>query len=117
MERRAALETPEAAGWSKRAALAAEFLGFARSVADLGCGTMTLERYLSEGTRYVPVDVCRRDERTIVCDFNVDPTVDNFRGLNRFLGSETSLSSLSILASTSHLKIKGEYDDFFTRCN
>ncbi len=73
LERWTALEAPEADPWSKRAALAAEYLGFAEFIADLGCGTMILERYLRRGTRYLPVDVCRRDDRTTVCDFNVDP--------------------------------------------
>jgi hypothetical protein len=73
IERWAALESDEAEPWSKRAALAAEFLQFADAVADLGCGTMALERCLRDGTRYVPIDVCRRDDRTIVCDLNVDP--------------------------------------------
>lgn len=59
--------------WSPRAALAAELLRDVKSVADIGCGAMTLERYLVNA-RYVPVDCVRRDERTVVVDLNREPT-------------------------------------------
>lgn len=73
-ERWAALGNLEAAAWSERAAMAAEYLKGSSAIVDLGCGTMILERYLRrEGIRYLPVDVCKRDDRTIVCDFNIDP--------------------------------------------
>jgi hypothetical protein len=66
--------TPEEAGtWGERAAFAAQKLGRVSGVADMGCGWMTLERYLAPGTRYVPVDLIARDHRTIVCDFNKEP--------------------------------------------
>ncbi|MDB5069330.1 MAG: hypothetical protein JWM87_441 [Candidatus Eremiobacteraeota bacterium] len=58
--------------WSKRAALTADWLSAARTVADLGCGGMTLERYLAPWQRYVPVDIVARDERTIVLDVEKD---------------------------------------------
>jgi hypothetical protein len=60
----------EAEGWVERAAFAAEKLGPVQGVADMGCGWMTLERFLAPGTRYVPIDLVARDDRTIVCDFN-----------------------------------------------
>jgi hypothetical protein len=59
--------------WARRAAFVAERLGAVDGVADMGCGLMTLERYLAPGTLYVPVDLVARDERTIVCDFNSEP--------------------------------------------
>lgn len=59
--------------WSARAAEAARMLAGQPSVADLGCGTMTLERFLEPGTDYRPVDVVVRDGRTTVCDFNAAP--------------------------------------------
>lgn len=59
--------------WQPRAELAAEWLAGANSVADLGCGSMNLERCLRPGQSYVPVDVARRDERTIILDFNRAP--------------------------------------------
>ena len=43
------------------------------SVADLGCGTMTLKSHLAPGTRYVPVDVVARDADTVVVDLNREP--------------------------------------------
>ena len=58
--------------WSERAALAADWLSTARSVADLGCGAMTLERYLAPQQKYVPVDLVARDERTVVIDLERD---------------------------------------------
>ncbi len=56
--------------WQTRAAAAAEWLGTASSIADLGCGTMNLAHCLRPGQRYVPVDLARRDERTLVLDLN-----------------------------------------------
>lgn len=73
LERWRALADPEAEGWNARAALAAAWLTQQDSVLDLGCGTMTLERYLQAGTRYYPSDVAVRDARTIVVDYNVQP--------------------------------------------
>jgi hypothetical protein len=73
LQRWTALGDAEAHPWNARAALAADFLGSAESVTDLGCGTMILERYLRNGVHYVPVDVCRRDDRAIVVDFNNEP--------------------------------------------
>jgi|GEM_PF-1023641 len=64
--------------WHARAAAAAEWLQGARCVADLGCGAMTLERYLAPGQRYIPVDLVARDDRTIVVDLEQDalPPID-----------------------------------------
>ncbi|CAM2172994.1 Methyltransferase domain-containing protein [Paraburkholderia sacchari] len=63
-----ALEKTE--GWAIRAQQAASMLGAVLSVADVGCGMMTLEKYLPRDALYVPVDVVRRDPRTIVIDLN-----------------------------------------------
>ncbi len=57
-------------GWNLRARAAAGKLHGQASVADLGCGMMTLEKFLEPGVRYVPVDVVARDERTLVVDLN-----------------------------------------------
>jgi len=78
LSRWAALGPTEAAPWDGRAAAAAAWLAPNASVADIGCGTMVLERSLKPGTRYVPVDILRRDERTAVCDLNVEalPALD-----------------------------------------
>ena len=52
------------------AKLAADFIPAGATVLDLGCGAMTLERYLPYGSRYLPCDMAQRDERTTVCNFN-----------------------------------------------
>jgi len=67
------LYSERASGWDRRAAIAAGMLTDCPSVADLGCGHMSLERYLAPTARYLPVDVVRRDERTIIVDFNHAP--------------------------------------------
>lgn len=72
-ERWDALAAPEAQTWSRRAWMAAQLLAGELSVADLGCGTMSLEPILAAGTTYYPVDVVQRDHRTIICDFNLRP--------------------------------------------
>lgn len=58
--------------WLSRARLAAELLADARSIADLGCGQMLLERCLRPHQAYIPLDFIRRDSRTIIVDFNID---------------------------------------------
>jgi hypothetical protein len=72
IERWAALTDEEATSWDERAAWAAQWLAGCRVVADLGCGSMLLERRLTSAA-YIPVDVVRRDARTIVVDLNVTP--------------------------------------------
>jgi hypothetical protein len=67
------LYSDRASGWNRRAAVAAGMLTDCPSVVDMGCGHMTLEHYLAPGTCYLPVDVVRRDDRTIVVDFNRAP--------------------------------------------
>jgi tetratricopeptide (TPR) repeat protein len=59
--------------WNERARLAADFIPAGASVLDLGCGRMALEGYLPPGCRYTPCDIVRRDERTLLCDFNEQP--------------------------------------------
>ena len=70
IERWEALGPDEAFGWNPRAAAAARLLADQTSVADLGCGTMLLEKYLDPTVRYLPIDIVSRDPQTIVCDFN-----------------------------------------------
>lgn len=59
-----------APNWSYRAGLAAQMIPACSRVLDLGCGAMDLERALPPGCVYLPADLVRRDERTLVCDFN-----------------------------------------------
>ena len=56
--------------WQPRATTAAQWLAAAKAIVDLGCGTMTLEGHLRPEQRYIPVDLARRDERTVVIDLN-----------------------------------------------
>ena len=39
-------------------------------VLDIGCGEMTLERYLPPNCTYLPCDLVQRDSRTILCTFD-----------------------------------------------
>lgn len=79
-------------GWADRAAFAAEKLGAVTGVADMGCGTMALERHLAPGTCYIPVDLYARDARTIVCDFDREPP------------PETGMPAVACLGLLSHLQ-------------
>jgi tetratricopeptide (TPR) repeat protein len=56
--------------WDARAQHAANYVPAGAAVLDLGCGRMALEEFLPADCRYIPCDLVRRDERTILCDFN-----------------------------------------------
>jgi exopolysaccharide biosynthesis protein PssK len=56
--------------WRHRSERAATHVRDNATLLDLGCGKMMIETLLPANCRYVPVDVVRRDERTVVCDFN-----------------------------------------------
>jgi hypothetical protein len=56
--------------WQKRTQLAAEWLQDSQVVADIGCGLMSLETFLPVHATYLPMDVVRRDARTVVFDLN-----------------------------------------------
>ena len=62
--------------WPKRAEMALQHLGGAKSVVDIGCGKMTLKRLLPEGVVYQGVDISPRDETTIVVDLNEETLPD-----------------------------------------
>jgi hypothetical protein len=59
-------------GWKRRIAAMASHIKTPCSVADFGCGMMWLEQLLPPGSTYVPIDLVRRDDRTIVLDLNRD---------------------------------------------
>ncbi|NLH83282.1 MAG: class I SAM-dependent methyltransferase [Phyllobacteriaceae bacterium] len=86
IERWRALEPSEAQPWNRRAAKAAEFLQDQPSVADFGCGTMNLEHHLRPDQIYVPLDVVARDDRTLVCDLNLQPPPETGATAAAFLG-------------------------------
>lgn len=57
--------------WNRRVEMMAQMISEeSNSIVDLGCGQMSLKRYLSEDKEYYPVDYCSRDSHTIICDFN-----------------------------------------------
>ena len=70
VERWSRLTRRQSRSWEHRAEKAAWLLGGCDFVVDIGAGRMLLEKHLEPGTRYVPVDVVRRDQRTIVVDLN-----------------------------------------------
>jgi hypothetical protein len=57
--------------WDARAQLAAQFIPAGARVLDLGCGKMSLQRFLPHGCSYRGCDLVARDAQTIVCDFNM----------------------------------------------
>jgi hypothetical protein len=58
------------AAWDGRAELAAHFIPVGARVLDLGCGKMSLRRFLPLGCVYRGCDLVGRDADTVVCDFN-----------------------------------------------
>ncbi len=57
-------------GADERAALAAPHLGGARRILDLGAGLEKLRPLLAQGATYIPVDLVRRSEDTLIADLN-----------------------------------------------
>lgn len=56
--------------WDNRAKVISHWIPAGAHVLDMGCGNMLIEKYLKESKGYVPCDIAKRDERTIVCDFD-----------------------------------------------
>jgi len=59
--------------WVARSVIAAQYVPAGAHVLDIGCGAMTLERHLPPGCTYLPCDVVARDDRTTICDLNLQP--------------------------------------------
>lgn len=59
--------------WDTRAEAAAKLLPVGVTVLDVGCGRMSLEKFLPPESRYLPSDLFPRDARTLVCDLNREP--------------------------------------------
>lgn len=57
--------------WDERAKIATEWIPAQAKVADIGCGNMAVEKFLRDSV-YIPVDLYPRDERTTVCNLNVE---------------------------------------------
>lgn len=62
--------------WKQRIELLATFISECGPVADFGCGMMWLERHLPATCTYLPLDLHRRDDRTIIFDANRDSIPD-----------------------------------------
>ncbi|WP_242392777.1 methyltransferase domain-containing protein [Anaeromyxobacter oryzisoli] len=62
--------------WKQRIELLASFISQRGVVADFGCGMMWLERYLPPACTYLPLDLHRRDDRTVIFDANRDAIPD-----------------------------------------
>jgi hypothetical protein len=58
------------AAWDARAQFAAQFIPAGARVLDLGCGRMSLRRFLPFGCNYQGCDLVARDAETVVCNFN-----------------------------------------------
>jgi hypothetical protein len=58
------------AAWDARAQLASQFIPAGARVLDLGCGRMSLRRFLPHDCNYQGCDLVARDAQTLVCDFN-----------------------------------------------
>ncbi len=56
--------------WQERIQMMSKFIKSDDSIVDLGCGKMWLKKFISPNNKYFPVDYIKRDEETIVCDFN-----------------------------------------------
>jgi hypothetical protein len=56
--------------WKDRIFQMAKYIPENSKVLDLGCGKMWVKDCLPLGCSYIPVDYVKRDEDTIVCDFN-----------------------------------------------
>jgi len=55
--------------WFDRIKLMSRYIPSRKSVMDLGCGKMWLKTMIPD-SKYFPVDYKKRDDTTIVCDFN-----------------------------------------------
>lgn len=73
LDRWAGEDVKQHPGWERRARLAARHIRRRSAVADIGCGNMSLERWLPEGCDYQPFDLVARDSRTRVIDLNREP--------------------------------------------
>jgi hypothetical protein len=56
--------------WKKRIQQMSRYLTPTDSIVDYGCGKMWLKDLITASNKYYGVDYQKRDEATIVCDFN-----------------------------------------------
>jgi len=58
--------------YDERNKLIAQFILEDTTILDLGCGNSSLKMYLPKGCKYQGCDIVKREESTIVCDFNLN---------------------------------------------
>lgn len=56
--------------WDKRSPFAAALCAESKCVCDMGCGKQTLRSLLPKGIKYLPSDLAKRTEDTLLCNFN-----------------------------------------------
>lgn len=56
--------------WKNRIRIMSQYIGKGDSVVDLGCGQKWLKEFLTPENRYTGVDYRKRNDETIICDFN-----------------------------------------------
>lgn len=95
--------------WEPRSEGIAKYIKPNSVVLDVGCGVMSLEKYLPEGCRYLPCDIVSRDERTQVVDLNKgefpdirDATIITLIGVLEYI---TDLDNLFRKLKQTHLPI------------
>jgi hypothetical protein len=71
--------------WKARISKMTNYISPGSSVLDLGCGKMWTREFIPADCIYIPVDYVRRDDHTIVCDFNK----------NEFPGSKADFAFVS----------------------
>ena len=69
------------ASWETRLDTAMPMLADARWVADLGCGMQDLRKRLAPGTIYLPMDIKRWTDDTLLCDLNAKQLPDLYISL------------------------------------
>ncbi len=56
--------------WEERTERMAKYILPNQSVVDVGCGEMKLLKYLPDNCSYLGIDLQKRNEETVVCNFN-----------------------------------------------
>lgn len=64
--------------WAARSSFAAAMCADSKAVCDIGCGMQTLRSLLHNGVTYLPADLVKRTEDTLVCDLNKKQLPDEY---------------------------------------
>jgi hypothetical protein len=57
--------------WKIRINQMYQHVKYSKSIVDYGCGKMWLKELLKDNVKYYGVDYTKRDESTVICDFNM----------------------------------------------